>query len=186
MRQSQSQANTLLILVALLAVIGGLVIVAVTSPQSFQLDRLFGSGPTRVPLTATVAPTATNTEPVPTETAIVSPTPRPTLAPALVTSTATETATPNVSPTPAPTEIDLPDDAIALAEVQAQEALNGRVRDLPGGSTVIAIVPNGEQVYVLSGQQVVNEVTWLEVRLMDGQTTGWMADFLLKLIYTRP
>ncbi|MCC7361778.1 MAG: hypothetical protein IT317_20010 [Anaerolineales bacterium] len=186
MRQSQSQANTLLLLVAVLAVIGGLVIVAVTSPQSFQLDRLFGGQPTRPAATATFTPTAAPTDPAPTETPIVTPTRRPTLAPALVTSTPTVTATPDVSPTPAPTEVELPADAIGLAEVQAQEALNGRVRDLPGGSIVVAVVPNGEQVYVLPGQQVVNDVTWLEVRLMDGQTTGWMADFLLKLIYTRP
>ena len=186
MRQSQSQANTLLILVAILAVIGGLVIVAVTSPQSFQLNRLFRGAPTRPPATATVAPTATPSEPAATETPVVSPTPRPTLAPALVTSTPTASPTSNVSPTPTPTAIELPADAIGLAEVQAQAALNARVRNLPGGNTIVAVVANGEQVYVLPGQQVVNDVTWLQVRLMDGLTTGWMADFLLKLIYTRP
>lgn len=189
MRQSHSQANTLLALVAILAVVGGLAIVAVTSPQSFQLDglaRLFGGASATPAATATVAPTATATLAEPTATIEVSPTRRPTLAPALVTSTAAPaTDTPPPAASPSATPIELPADAVALAEVQVQEAVNGRVRNLPDGNEVIAVVPNGTQLYILQGRQQIDNVVWMEVRLMDG-VTGWMADFLLQIIYSRP
>jgi hypothetical protein len=116
----------------------------------------------------------------------VTPTRRPTLIPALVTSTAAPaTATPTAQASPTATAIDLPADAVALAEVQVQDAVNGRVRDVPNGDVVIAVVPNGTRVYVLQGQQAIGTVVWMEVRTLDGQT-GWMADFLLKIIYVRP
>lgn len=189
MRQSHSQANTLLALVAILAVVGGLAIVAATSPQSFQLDSLaglFGRASATPAATVTVAPTATATVAEPTATMAVSPTRRPTLVPALVTSTAgpaTETATPAAPPSATP--ITLPADAIALAQVEVQEAVNGRVRNRPDGDEVIAIVPNGTQLYILQGQQQIGDVIWVEVRLMDG-VTGWMADFLLQILYRQP
>lgn len=180
----------MLVLVAVLAVVGGLAIVAATSPQSFQLGSLLGlfGVPSATPRpTVTVAPTASPT--TTTEafaTAAVTPTPRPTLLPALVTSTALPaTATPASVASPTATEIQLPADAVALAEVQAQDVVNGRVRDLPNGEVVIAVVPNGTQVYVLQGQRTIGSTVWVEVRLFDGQT-GWMADFLLKIIYSRP
>jgi len=188
MRQSHSQTNTLLILVALLAVIGGLAIVAVTSPQSFQFNllALLTRQATRTPA-ATDAPTATATAAAPTTTVTATPTRRPTSGvPALVTSTsAAPTATPQPLASPSATAIELPDNAVALAEVVVQDADNGRVRDLPNGDTVIAIVPNGTQIYVLPGQQEINAVIWMEVQLPNGQT-GWMADFLLKILYRRP
>ena len=187
MRQSHSQVNTLLVLVAVLAVVGGLAIVAATSPQSFQLGSLlglFGVASATPAATSTSAPTASPTLAEPTATVEGTPTRRPTLLPALVTSTALP-ATPAPLASPTATEVQLPLDAVALAEVQAQDALNGRVRDLPNGDVVIAVVPNGEQVYVLQGQQAIGNVVWMEVRLADGQT-GWMADFLLKIIYRRP
>lgn len=187
MRQTHSQVNTLLVLVAILAVVGGLTIVAVTSPQSFQLSSLLLllGGPTATPVaTRTPAPTASPTPVTPTATIEASPTRRPTLTP--VPLTATE-APPTVDPlaSPTATAVQLPDDAVALAEVQVQDAVNARVRDVPNGDTVVTVVANGTQVYVLFGQQQIGDVIWMEVRLPDGQT-GWMADFLLKIIYHRP
>lgn len=188
MRQSHSQANTLLALVAILAVVGGLAIVAATSPQSFQLDslvKLFGGASATPAATATVAPTASATLAEPTATIEATPTRRPTLAPALVTSTPDDTATPAISATPTATEIVLPADAVALAEVQVEESFNGRVRNLPDGNEVIAVVPNGTQLYILQGRHQIDTVVWMEVRLLTGET-GWMADFLLKIIYSQP
>ncbi len=188
MRQSHSQVNTLLIVVAVLAVVGGLAIVAATSPQSFQFNPLaWFAGPASPTLAATEVPTATATTVEPTATVTATPTRRPTSsALALVTSTSaapSDTPGPTVSPTATP--IDWPTNTVALAEVVVQEAVNGRVRDLPNGDTVIAIVPNGTLLYVLDAQQQIGNVIWLQVLLPDGQT-GWMADFLLKTLYQRP
>jgi hypothetical protein len=188
MRQTHSQVNTLLVLVAVLAVVGGLAIVAATSPQSFQLGSLlaFFGGPSATPTpTTTSAPTVTATVAEATATIAVTPTRRPTLLPALVTTAQPATATTQLSASPTATEIQLPADAVALAEVQVLDAVNGRVRDVPNGDVVIAVVPNGTQVFVLQGQQQIGDVIWMEVRTPDGQT-GWMADFLLKIIYRRP
>jgi hypothetical protein len=189
MRQTHSQVNTLLLIVAVLAVVGGLAIVAVTSPQSFQLGTLaglFGMASATPAPSATVAPTASPTLPEPTLTPVVSPTRRPTLE-ALATSTPRPvTETPATVAPPTATEVQLPPDAVALAEVKVEEGLNGRVRDVAGGNTVVAVVANGTQLYVLGGRQQIDSVTWLEVRLLDGVTTGWMADFLLQIVYSRP
>jgi hypothetical protein len=178
----------MLIIVAVLAVVGGLAIVAITSPQSLDsLASLFGAASATPAATATVAPSATPTlEQPPTATVEVSPTRRPTLSAPLVTSTLPPaTATPAAVASPTATEIQLPSDAEALAEVQVEQAVNGRVRDLPNGDTVVAVVPNGTQLYVLSGREQIDNVVWMEVRLLDGTTTGWMADFLLKIVYSR-
>lgn len=189
MHRSHSPVNTLLVVVALLAMAGGMVVVIVTSPQSWQ----YGPGtwiqamitkPTPFLPTA-AAPTASPTNP--SSSAASSPTARPTSH--AVTSTpdftatalALDTATPEITPSDTPAA--LPPDVTALAVVTVQGVGSARVRNQPGGDTVVAAVPSGTQVQVLGGRVEFNNVVWLQVRLPGGQV-GWIADFLLRITQT--
>src|SRR4051812_4838636 len=118
MSQSHAQMNTLLIIVAIMAVIGGLAIFVVTNPQSWQLGPMAWLQP----------PGGTSTQPVSTNPPPPTPSPRPVIATATtihatqapvvtVTSTpAAATATSDTSATVTPTQ-ELPADVVALAEV---------------------------------------------------------------------
>src|SRR5207253_8214702 len=94
MRHSQPQMNLLLVLVAIMAVVGGLAVVIVTSPQSWQagpaiwIQSLIA---TPTPFPTEVPPTATQTSEPPTATRV--PTARPTGPVAAITLAATETET---------------------------------------------------------------------------------------------
>jgi hypothetical protein len=74
-------------------------------------------------------------------------------------------------------------DVTALAVVVVQGVGSARVRNQPGGDTVVAAVPSGTQVQVLGGRVQFNNVVWLQVRLPGGQV-GWIADFLLRITQT--
>jgi len=185
MQHSQSQVNVLLILVAIMAVLGGLAIVIVTSPQSWQygpatwLQALIH---TPTPFPTAVPPTLTPTAVPDTPTA--APTARPTSrATATLGATETDTATPDLAPSDTPSP--LPTDVIALAVVVVQNAESARVRDQPGGDTVVAAVPAGTEVQVLGGKVEFNNVVWLQIRVASGQV-GWIADFLLRITKTVP
>jgi hypothetical protein len=202
MNQSQSQINSLLVIVALLAVVGGLITVIVMSPQSWEMGPaawLQGPPPTLTPVppSATPAPTETSTA-----TALVPPaTASPTLAASATESRAT--ATPTVDPAVTVTEQvatttstptvgavvtsnSLPDDVQALAVVTLTAgATSGRLRDAPNGETIITAVPNGTNVEVLFARVEAGGNMWVTVRLGDG-TEGWMAEFLLRYTVTRP
>jgi Bacterial SH3 domain len=183
MQHSQSQVNLLLVVVAIMAVVGGLAIVIVTSPQSWQygpaawIQALVHTPtpfPTAVPPTA--APTAVPNTPT------AAPTVRPTsrVTPTFG-ATEAETATPDLAPSETPSP--LPTDVIALAVVVVQNAESARVRNEPGGDTVVAAVPAGTEVQVLGGKVEFNNVVWLQIRVAGGQV-GWIADFLLRITKT--
>jgi cytoskeletal protein RodZ len=184
MRHSQSQMNLLLVLVAILAVAGGLAVVIVTSPQSWQagpatwIQTLIA---TPTPFPTPVPPTATPTD-VPA-TATLVPTAHPTGQAITITLAPTETETPAPAVTPSETPEALPTDVTALAVVVVQSAGSARVRNQPGGDTVVAAVPSGTQVQVLGGRVEFNNVVWLQVRVAGGQI-GWIADFLLRITKT--
>jgi len=179
----------MLIFISVAAVVGGLAIVAVTSPQSLDIRRfLTFLQPTEAP-TATLGPTAT-----PSATLTPEP-PTSTLEPsatALLRTTATATNTqPPPTPggptlTPTATRVVLPPDVRALAVITDKVGtLTARVRDVPDGAEVIAALPAGAGVQVLFGSQVVNGVEWVPVRLNRGRT-GWVARFLLVFVVERP
>ena len=184
MHHSQPQTNLLLVLVALMAVIGGLAVVIVTSPQSWQagpatwIQALIAT-PTAFP--TAVPPTVTQTAVPPTATLV--PTARPTGPAAAITLAATETQTATPEPTVTETPATLPSDVTALAVVVVQSAGSARVRNQPGGDTVVAAVPSGTEVQILGGRVEFNNVVWLQVRVADGQV-GWIADFLLRITRT--
>ena len=176
--------SLLLVLVAILAMAGGLAVVIVTSPQSWQAGpatwiQAFITTPTPFPTAA--PPTATQTE-VPA-TATLVPTARPTGPAAVVTLAATEADTATPEPTVTETPEALPTDVTALAVVVVESAGSARVRNQPGGDTVVAAVPSGTQVQVLGGRVEFNNVVWLQVRVAGGQI-GWIADFLLRITKT--
>jgi hypothetical protein len=186
MSHSQSQINKMLILVAFLAVAGGLAIVIVANPQSWQLGPMAWLN-SRNATTTLPAPTATDTptstpEPTstPTATATTVPTERPTLG---ITATPEE---PTETPTATPTEVVLPSNAVALAVVRLNGAANGRVRNAPNGDTVVTVLPEGAEVWVLVNEVDVEGTIWREVQTVDDNTFGWMADFLLEVVYERP
>jgi hypothetical protein len=178
--------NTLLIVVAIMAVLGGLAIVVVTSPQSWQLGPMAwlqqrGGTPTLAVITHTPSPT---TSPLPPT--ITATTARATQVPVVtVTSTpAPSTPTPGVEATITPTQ-ELPADVVALAVVVVEGATSARVRETPNGDVTVTAVENGTEVQVLEGNVEIDGVRWLQIRLADGDV-GWMAEFLLRITQTRP
>jgi hypothetical protein len=184
-----SQVNTLLILVSLLAVGGGLAIVLITSPQSLQLSR-YNFLPARAtdPATPTASPTATDTPLPPSATR--APTSTPFMPTATVTA-ARSTPQPLSSPTPTVNVGDLTDVVLAAdvrglaVVVPLANSQTARVRDLPAGERLVAAVAGGTRLQVLFGQAVVDGVEWAEVRL-DTLQTGWIARSLISFTYERP
>lgn len=184
-----SPLSIMLILLSIAAVVGGLAIVAVTSPQSLDLSRFLPflqatAAPTVTP-GPTATPSATLTPPPATDTPVA-----PNTAPPLVTSTPTNTEPPPTpggpTRTPTATRIVLPTDVRALAVITDKVGtLTARVRDVPDGAQVIAALPAGTGVQVLFGSQIVNGVEWVQVRLNRGRV-GWVARFLLVFVVERP
>ena len=179
-----------MLLVAILAVAGGLTIVLVTSPQSWELGPaawLQALQPSATPAPATATPDYTGTPtvtPLPTATATSTRAPTATLLPTEALPTRTPTvATPAASPTLSPD--DLPDDVKALAVVIVEGAGSARLRDVPAGENIVTAVENGTQVEVLFGEVEIENVVWVQVRVRPN-TIGWMADYLLKILVSRP
>ena len=180
----------MLVTISLAAVLGGLAIVAITSPQSLDLRRFLPFlQPTAAP-TRTASPTGTATVTLTPEPDTATPEPSRTSAPALVTSTAAPLQ-PSDTPggptrTPTPTKVFLPPDVRALATITDKiGTLTARVRNVPDGTEVVAALPAGASVQVLFGSQMVNGVEWVPVRLGQGRT-GWIARFLLVFVVERP
>ena len=181
--QSHSQVNVFLVIVALLAIAGGLAIVIVTSPQSWQYGpatwiQALLTTPTPIPPTE-VPPTATPST-VPTQ-----PTTTPTAQSTVLAFTATPTAqdTPTEVVTPTDTPVSVPADVTALATIDTKGAGSARVRNQPGGDTVVAAVDNGAQVQVLGGRITFDGIVWVQIRTSTG-TVGWIASFLLHITQT--
>ena len=187
-----SQANALLIIVSLLAVVGGLAIVLVTSPQSLQLfqNSFLPARATDAP-SPSASPIASDTPPA-SATATASATRvLTTAAPTAVSPTPRPTTSPTPSPTPTfsivqLTDVALPADARGLAVVKPlADSQTARVRDLPSGSKLVAAVAGGTRLQVLFGDVMADDVEWVEVRL-DTLQTGWIARSLITFTYERP
>ncbi len=133
--------------------------VAVISPSAVMRPTVQPALPaTQVPI---VVSTAT---PKPTQTDTAAPTVPP-----------TATFTPTFTVTPLPT---LPEGVTGYAVVTLKEGTSSaRLRATPGGA-VISAVPNGSQVEVLKGREIVDNINWIQVRDATG-LTGWIAEELL-------
>jgi len=188
-----SQLSTLLIVISLLAIGGGLAIVLVTSPQSLLFSQSnFLPARATDPATPTASPTASGTTPPPTATLAPSSTRLP---PAATVTVVSPTAQPTRSPTPSPTpnfpivqltDVTLASDVRGLAVVKPlADSQTARVRDLPNGPKLVAAVAGGTRLQVLFGQAVIDGVEWVEVRLSTLQT-GWIARSLIDFTYERP
>jgi hypothetical protein len=101
------------------------------------------------------------------------------------TATPTASDTPTEVITPTETPIAVPTDVIALATITTQGGGSARVRNQPGGDTVVAAVANGAEVQVLGGKVTFEGVVWVQVRTANG-TVGWIASFLLHITKTFP
>ena len=183
--------STLLVVISVLAVAGGLATVYFTSPQSFDLGRL-------TLLQAIIAP---ESSPSPSATPSLTPVPpSPTLAPTVtasrqaITYLPTDTDTPAGQPSTVPlasvtstaTGVLLPFDVRALAVVSDRVGSQlVRVHTAPNGAVMIAAIPAGTVVQVLFGSAVVDGVEWLPVRLSPGRA-GWVAGYLLTITVQRP
>jgi hypothetical protein len=188
MQRPNQALNTLLFLIIILALGGGLAIVYFTSPRSFDFSRFFPalasetatSGPSLTPTETAVPPSETATETATSRPATRGPSPTPS-----ATAPATSTLRPSLTPTATGTQLSLPPGVRALAVVTDRlGTATARVRSTPNGSQVIASLPAGTVVQVLFGRVVVDGVEWVEVRLASG-TTGWMATFLLEILIER-
>jgi hypothetical protein len=183
MSRPQPQVSFLLVVLAILAIAGGLAVVIITSLQLWE----FGPAAWLQALVTTPTPVATDAAPTATS-------PSPTRLAVAVTASVTAqansqvpTATLTPTDTPAAPEITptavLSADVTALAVVVVQGVGSARVRNQHGGDTLVAAVPSGTQVQVLGGRVQFNNVVWLQVRLPGGQV-GWIADFLLRITQT--
>jgi hypothetical protein len=189
-RRPNFPVNTVLIIISLLAVAGGLASVFVASPQSFDLGRLALLG-------AIIAPENT---PNPSSTPSLTPEPAsPTAVPTATASKqriailATDTSTPTDLPpsparstaTPTATGVILPADVRALAIVTMRVgAALVRIHDSPNGAVLVAAIPGGTPLQVLFGSASVDGVEWLPVRLASGRV-GWVAGYLLTITLER-
>ena len=177
-----------MLIVAVLAIAGGLTIVLVTSPKSWELGPaawLQGLQPSATPAPATATPDYTPTPtvtPSPTITATATRGPTATLLPTVAFPTPTP---PGPAASPTLSVDDLPDDVKALAIVVVEGAGSARLRDVPAGENIVTAVANGTQVEVLFGQVEVDGIVWVQVRVKNN-TIGWMANYLLKILISRP
>ncbi|GEM_PF-4552314 len=184
MYQTQSQIKVMLVIVAVLAVVAGVVIVLVTSPQSLELSNLQpAKSQTATAQLGTVAPsvglTAAATD-TPTTRPTIAPLATRTLRPPSVTPTRTRipSATPTVTVTPFAT---LPADVRALAIINLTDGASARLRAVPGGD-VIAAIPGGATVQLLKQpSRVLDGLTWVQIRDENG-VVGWVATYLLVIL----
>lgn len=156
--RQKAQAN---LLGALIALIFALIFLAFT----FVGPRLVASLPEQTP---TPQPTAVPATIPPTETASITPVPtEPQATPTSPIPTATSTALPTETPTPTP----------LTATVSSGVGIY--LRSEPGtSSTELEYLEDGTILFVLEGQQTVDDLQWQQVRTDTGQV-GWVAmDFI--------
>ena len=160
--------------------------IILTFIQKTEVDPIFPptATPTKIPtatpdsppsLITAVAPTETATPaPSPTDTATRPATPTPT---ASSTSTATQTSTPTHTPTKTatPTPTLTPTPVSAIIDNTAGRGL--MLRWQPQGAPMTAL-SEGTQLQILTGQETINGVTWVEV-LDDSGRRGWVAETYL-------
>lgn len=109
--------------------------------------------------------------PTPTSTATVGPSPTFTPTEIPITHTATSTLTPTLTPTATSTQTPTP----AQALVDQSFGAGVYMRSFPGGPE-IGWLPQGSQITVLYGYQIVDGWVWIEVRDRDGRI-GWLPQF---------
>ncbi len=117
---------------------------------------------------ATVSPTALAATPIPS-----TETPKPDTLPTLVTPLASPTSpvnTPTAVPTDTPVATDTP--VIPIAVVNSPNGL--WLRETPGGVQEVELIPNGAELVLLPGQEVVDDLEWQQVRTPVGNE-GWVA-----------
>ena len=107
--------------------------------------------------TITVAPTATSTQtPAGTNTPAATPTTPPDI--------------PTQTPSPSPTATDTPKPPTAI--VNSPNGLY--LRERPGGTSQIELIPDGAELLLLPGRETANELEWQQVRTAIGNE-GWVA-----------
>ncbi|MBI2976344.1 MAG: SH3 domain-containing protein [Chloroflexi bacterium] len=165
MYQTQLQIRAVIVVVAVLAVVAGVVIVLVTSPKSLELSDLQPArSQTATAQSGTPAPAAGLTVAA-TDTPAAPPTIKP-------------LATPNVTVTPFAT---LPADVRALAIINLTDGASARLRAVPGGD-IIEAIPGGATVQLLKQpSRVLDGLTWVQIRDENG-VAGWVATHLLVIL----
>lgn len=152
---------------------GILLVVGLIVLGVYGLSGLPGNASPEVDPAGTPQPPATMTLPVlpPTNTPTPSPTVEPTIPvetpePPPTASTLDPTATPTQAPTPQPS-------AIVNSEVGLY------LREAPGGSQELELLPAGTVLILLPGRENVDGVEWQQVRAPSG-LEGWVAvDFIV-------
>ena len=111
--------------------------------------------------TATAVPTPTGTHAATTNTPLPSPTTPPDI--------------PTQTPSPSPTPTETPKPPTAL--VNSPNGLY--LRERPGGTQEIELIPDGTELILLPGRQTENDLEWQQVRTPLGNE-GWVAvDFII-------
>jgi len=143
---------------------GLLLILALIFLGIFGLASILGTNPDE----STPEPTAN-----PTEAGTSVPTSEPTVSATVATPSARPTSPINTS-TPIPTDTISPTETpnVPTAVVNSPNGL--WLREAPGGSQQVELLPDGVSLVVLPAQEVVEEVEWQKVRTQVGNE-GWVA-----------
>jgi hypothetical protein len=179
MQRPYQQFTSLIVVVAALALVGGVAIVLLTSGDSLSLapDIWFGSASPQPTLAAPATATATPA-------AVGQATDAPTQAPVATQAPSTQTGLPTEAATQSALTETLPPVSQAVTAEVVLQGVAARLRDAPGGHVVGALL-RGTLVEVLDGREVQDGVTWVEVRDPSG-LTGWMAEDLLQIVEEPP
>ena len=124
-------------------------------------------------------PSSNEEESVPTETPTAEQSPQPsttsqpTRTATLVQETATASAT-VPSRTPFPTDTPEPTETPALPSAVVNSPNGLWLREAPGGSQELELVPDGTVLILLAGRETADELEWQEVRTPAGNE-GWVA-----------
>ncbi len=123
------------------------------------------------------------TEPaLPTQVDTISPRetePIVTISSPLVPTSRTTPTSPLPPPTVRPTDTPIPTDTPVILTAIVVSANGLWLRDSPGGTQELELIPDGATLIVLEGNETVDDSDWQEVETVTGNT-GWVAvDFIV-------
>jgi hypothetical protein len=185
-RQEARQSMLIAFFGAIILLLLGLLIFSIYGVFGFDLfSEASGveSGATFTPsptVMMTSAPAETTIEPVNNV-----PTAGPTNTPVDLENLATPTFTPEIpTETPPPSETPTPETPTVTSTPDVDTAVvnspNGLwLRERPGGTQEVELIPDGSVLTVLAGREIVDELEWQQVRTPAGNE-GWVAvDFII-------
>ena len=171
-RQTLRQDSQRYGLITFVCLVGAFACVGLYGVSALAVSQL----PTPIP-TMTLEPTATVAAATPTPTITSTSASFPTPPPVITEATSTPT-TPASTPTPTSTFTPTPTaTSVPTAYVNSPNGLY--LREAPGGTQQVELIPHQASVILLSGLVTVDELVWQEIQTFAGNR-GWVAaEFLI-------